>query len=96
MGLNFLTLNAMKIKAIVFGTSHTIRLFKILNIPSIAINNLGEQVQFVDEAVSLGVVLYSTLNWEPQVNHITKKVNWKLFRLKFIRSCTTQKLRKRL
>ena len=46
--LDFLTLNAMKTKAIVFETSHTIRLFKSLNIPSIAINNLGEQLQFVD------------------------------------------------
>ena len=45
---------------------------------------------------SLGVVLDSTLNWEPQVNHITKKVNRALFGLKFITSCTTQGLRKRL
>ena len=48
------------------------------------------------EVVSFGVVLDSTLFWEPQVNHITKKVNRALFGLKFIRSCTTQGLRKRL
>ena len=62
-GLNCLTLNAMKTKAIVFGSSHNIRLFKSLNIPSIAINNVGKQVQFGDEVVSLGIVLDSTLSW---------------------------------
>ena len=50
--LYFLTINAMKTKAIVFGPPYNIRLFKGLNTPSIPINNLGEQVQFVDEVVS--------------------------------------------
>ena len=94
--LNSLTLNASKTKAIVFGTAHTIRLFKSLEIPSLTINNAGDQAQFVDEVTSLGVVLDSTLSWGPQVNHVTKKVNRALFGLKFIRSCTTLTLRKRL
>ena len=96
VGLNFLTLNGMKNKAIVFGSSHTIRLFKSSNILSIAINNLCERVQFVDESVilgvSLGALLDSTLSWGP-INYIIKKVNRALFGLKFIRSFTTQGLR---
>ena len=79
----------MKTKAIVFGSSHTIRLFKSLNIPIIAINNLGEQVQFMGEVVSLVVVLHRSLSWEPQVNHTSKKSNRALFGLKFIRSYFT-------
>ena len=54
--LNSLTLNASKSKAIVFGTAYTIRLFKSLEIPSLTINNSGDQVQFVDEVTSLGIV----------------------------------------
>ena len=53
-------------------------------------------MQFVDEVTSLGVVLDSTLSWGPQVNHITNKVDRALFGVKFIRSCTTLTLRKRL
>ena len=79
----------MKTKAIVFRSSHTIRLFKSLNIPIIAINNLGEQVQFMGEVVSLVVVLHRSLSWEPQVNHTSKKSNRALFGLKFIRSYFT-------
>ena len=61
--LNSLTLNASKTKAIVFGTAYTIRLFKSLEILSLAIKNAGDQAQFVDEVTSLGVVLDSTLSW---------------------------------
>ena len=57
--LNSLTLNANKIKAIVVGSSHTIKLF---NIPSITVNLASEQVQFVNEVVSLGIVLDSALS----------------------------------
>ena len=41
-----------------------------MNIPSITVNAVGEQVQFVNEVVSLGVVLDSTLSRGPQVNHV--------------------------
>lgn len=93
---NCLTLNAKKTKAIVFGTAHTIKLFKDLQISKITINNAGEQTDFVDEVVSLGVTLDNTLSWESQVNQVTKKVNKSLFGLRFIQPCTTQALRKRL
>ena len=94
--LNFLTLNAKKTKAIVFGTSHTVKLFRDLQIQKITINDDGDQTDFVDEVVSLGVTLDSTLSWEPQVNQVTKKVNKSLFGLRFIQPCTTLALRKRL
>ena len=68
-----LTLNANKTKAIVFGSSHTIKLFNSMRIPRITVNAAGEQVQFVNEVVSLGVVLGSTLSWGLQFNHVTKK-----------------------
>ena len=61
--LNSLTLKANKTKAIVFGSLHTVKLFNNMKIPSITINAAGEQVQFVDEVVSFGVVLDSTLSW---------------------------------
>ena len=53
-------------------------------------------MQFVNEVVRLGVVLHSTLSLGLQLNYVTKKVNYALFGLKFIRSCTTQALPKRL
>ena len=94
--LNDLTLNPKKTKSIVFGTAHTIKLFKDLQAPFITINNAGNQTEFVNEIISLGVVLDNTLSWEAQVNRVTKKVNKALYCLKFIKPCTTQTLRKRL
>ena len=38
----------------------------------IALGN-GEITPFVDEVMSLGVVLESTLSWRSQVNQVTKK-----------------------
>ena len=94
--LNHLTLNPKKTKAIIFGTAHIIKLFKELQTPKIKINNTGDQTEFVNEVVSLGVMLDSTLSWEAQVNRVTKKVNKVLYVLRFIKPCTTQSLRKRL
>ena len=62
--LNDLTLNPKKTKAIIFGTAHTIKLFKNLQAPFITINNAGDQSEFVNEIISLGVVLDNTLSWE--------------------------------
>ena len=56
----------------------------------------GEVVRFENTVKSLGVMLDSTLSWEPQVNQITMKVNRALFGLRLIKLCTTQTLRKRL
>ena len=94
-GLNSLTLNGNKTKAIVFGSSHTIKLFDSMKIPSITVNGAGEQVQFVNEVASLGVK-DNTSSWRPQDNHVIQKVNGALFGLKFIKSCKIQTLWKRL
>ena len=66
-----------------------------VNLPGI---DLGDSslVPFVDVATSLGVVLDSSLTWKPRIDQVTKKVNRAMFRLWFIKSCTTQALRKRL
>ena len=64
---NSLSLNTKKTQTIVFGSPHTLKLFKKLNIPDIKVNSEGDSVQFLDAVTSLGVILDSTLTWIPQV-----------------------------
>ena len=90
---NSLTLNTKKTKAIVFTTTHTVRIFKKLQIKKITINDAEDQTKFVDEVLSLEVILDGTLSWGPQVTRVTKKINKSLFGLRFIEPCTTQVLR---
>ena len=92
---NFVTLNTTKTRAIIFGFSHTVRLFNKLNHPGISIAD-GENIKFVNEIKSLGVILDNTLSWKPQINQVAKRVNCALFGLRFIKACTTQALRIRL
>ena len=92
---NRLRLNASKTRAIIFETNHAVKNIKSMNLPGIALGN-GEMTPFIDEVVSLGLVLESTLSWRPHVNKVTKKVNNALFGLRFIRVFTTQALRKQL
>ena len=82
--LNIPSLNFKKTKAIAFGTSHIIRKFKNLGILDNVVNGKGDTVLFVDEVLSLGVILDDTLSWKQQVNYVTKKVNRVLYSLKFI------------
>ena len=58
---NCLSLNTKKTQAIVFGSSHIVKLFKNLNIPNIKVSSSGDNVPFVDEVTSLGVILDNTL-----------------------------------
>ena len=67
----------------------------ILGLPGIGMQN-GVLIPFSSEVVSLGVTLDSKLTWKPQVDQVTKKVNKALYSLRFIRACTTEKLRMRL
>ena len=92
---NQLKLNEDKTKSIIFGPAQTIKNVKNINLHGIPLVN-GEFTPFVDELVSLGIVLDNKLSWRPQIIHVTNKVNWALFGLRFIRSCTTLALRKRL
>ena len=85
--VNLLSLNVKKTKAIVFGTPHAVGLFKKLDINNIVIKNKGNTVPFVDEVLSLGVILDDTLSWKQHVDHISKKV--KSPGLRFIKSCTS-------
>ena len=92
---NKLRLNSSKTTAIAFGSQHAMSIFNLLNHPGVTLPN-GEVISFVDKVKSLGVMLDNTLSWKPQIDLITKNVNRALFGLRFIKSCTTQNLRKRL
>ena len=70
---NYLTLNAKNTKDIVFGTTNTIKIFQDMQITNITISNAGEQTEFVDEVLSICVILDSTLSWDPQATRVTKK-----------------------
>ena len=74
---------------------HAINYIKNMNLPGIAFGN-SETTSFVDEIMSLGMVLESTLSWRSQINKITKNVNKALFGVQFLRACTTQALNKQL
>ena len=54
-----LRLNAAKTKAMFFGTEYKIRTLKGLNMPGVQLGD-GVFVQFVDEPLSLGVILDSS------------------------------------
>ena len=92
--VNRLRLNASKTKAIIFGSSHTVKQVKAMNLLGISLGD--EDIPFSDEVISLGVVLQNTLSWKSQIASISRKVNRALFGLRFIRACTTQALRKTL
>ena len=70
---NSLSLNTKKTQALVFGSTHTLNLFKQLNIPNIKVNSKSDSVPFVNEMTSLGVILNSTLSWVPQVQQSPRK-----------------------
>ena len=93
---NCLSLNTKKTQAIVFGSSHTVKLFKNLNLPNIEVSSRGHNVSFVDEVTSLGVILDNILSWKPPILEMAKKINRVLYCLTTIRPCTSQLLRKRL
>ena len=83
--VNCLRLNASKTKAIIYGSSHTVKQVKAINLPHISLGDDG--IFFSDEVISLGVVLQNT--WKSQIASIKRKVNKFLFGLRFIRACTT-------
>ena len=67
-----LHLNAAKTKAMFFGTEYRVRTLKDINLPGVELGD-GVLVPFVDEALSLGVILDSSLTWTLHINRITKK-----------------------
>ena len=69
-----------------FGTEYRIRTLKGSNLPGVELGD-GVLVPFVDGALSLGVILDSSLTWKPHIN---------LCGLWFIKPCTTETLRRPL
>ena len=57
---NYLLLISKKMKAILFGTATTVKLFEELHITYITTANTGDLSEFVDEIVSLGIILNNT------------------------------------
>ena len=90
-----LNLNAGKTKAILFGSRRNVNEAFGGGVPGIVLQG-GVVVPFENQVISLGVTLDSKLTWEPFVTQVTKKVNKALYSLRFIRSCTTEALRRRL
>ena len=90
-----LWLNATITKAMFFGTEYRVRTLKGLNLPGVELRD-GGLVLFVDKALSLGVILDNSLTWKPHINLVTRKVNRAVFGLWFVKSCTTETLRRRL
>ena len=90
-----LHLNAGKIKAILFGLRKGVNLVNSMGLQGIGLHS-GVLVPFSSEVVSLGVTLDSKLTWKPHIEQLGKKVNKALYNLRFIRTCTTETLRKRL
>ena len=59
---NCLRLHAGKTKAIIFGSSHTVKRVKALDLPVISVGS--EVIRVSNEVVSLDVVLENTLSWK--------------------------------
>ena len=84
-----------KLKQFVFGSEYRVRALKGLNLPGVNLGN-GVLMPFVDEVLSLRVILDSSLTWKPYTNLVTKKVNRAMFSMWFIRFCITETLRRQL
>ena len=66
---NGLALNTKKTRAIVFGSSHALKVFRDLEIPTISVNSNGDNVPLVDKVTSLEAILDSTQNHHYQNQH---------------------------
>ena len=66
-----LRLNTTKTKAMFFDSEYRVEALKGLNMPGV---DLGDEllVPFVDEALSLGVILDCSLIWKPHINQVKK------------------------
>ena len=80
---NRLILNVPKCNSIIFGTSQRLNKIDKTNY-SIEIN--GQPIAQVSETKLLGVILDSTLSFQPHVNQLCKKISRKLGLLKYLKS----------
>ena len=63
-----LSLNASKTKAIIFGSPANLQFLSNKLIPALTVNN--QQIPFVNQVESLGIVLTSDLSWNAQISSI--------------------------
>ena len=88
-----LRLNPGKTQTILFASRYTIASIDKLGLPGVGLGS-GVAVPFSDTVTSLGVVLDRTLYWKPFFDCIRVKANRMMYALRFIRSCTTESLRR--
>lgn len=90
-----LRLNPGKTQAICFASQYIITRIDKLGLPGVDLGS-GVTVPFTDTVTSLGVVLDRTLSWKPFFDCLATKVNRVLYALRFVRSCTTESLRRHM
>ena len=86
-----LHLNHKKTKAIFFSTSTFVDRINRLNL-EVELGK-GIRVPFSEKVKSLGVMLERKLTWDSQITAVEKKTKKLLYSFRFIRHCTTEKLR---
>ena len=75
-----LSLNASKTKAIIFGSPANLQFLSNKVIPALTVSN--QQIPFVNQVKSLGIVLTSDLLWNAQISSISSRVHGGLHRLR--------------
>ena len=64
-----------------------------MNLPGVELGD-GVLMPFVDESLSLGVLLDCSLTWKPHIYPVTNKVNKAMFGKWFVKFCTTETVRR--
>ena len=88
---NGLSLNLAKSKIQILGSSPYVKEIYSSNLPPIIID--GTRIPYVSEAINLGVVFSSDLSWRGHIAHVSRKVNYSLYKLKYHRNSLSQTLK---
>ncbi|XP_071652803.1 uncharacterized protein [Temnothorax longispinosus] len=91
---NGLTLNLNKSKVLIFGSKGYIKQLNLNDLPLISVG--GISIPYVTEARNLGVIMRSDLSWDSHVSHISKRVHFTLYKLKFHKNSLSRQLRVKL
>ncbi|XP_024886453.1 uncharacterized protein LOC112463950, partial [Temnothorax curvispinosus] len=91
---NGLKLNPAKSKAMIYGSNAYVRNIDLSLLPPIIVNQVP--IPFVSEVRNLGVVFTPTLSWKKHISHVSQKVHYALYRLKFNRNSLSTELRIKL
>ena len=92
--VNKLFFNARKTKVVILGSPYKINL--VMRHPLTQIRIVAVDIDIVDNAKNLGVIIDSTLSWDKQVSLISKRVYHVLRQLRHSRSMLSMGLRKQL